>query len=91
VQVTGYSSTGLSARTISRCLVPRDLEQVLVTGRCISTTHAAQGSTRVMGPGIATGQAAGTAAALALESNRAPRAIDVAALQTRLEAEGALL
>jgi glycine/D-amino acid oxidase-like deaminating enzyme len=74
-----------------RCLVPRDLEQVLVTGRCISTTHEAQGSTRVMGPGIATGQAAGTAAALALESNRAPRALDVAALQTRLEAEGALL
>ena len=38
------------------------LEQILVTGRCISTTHEAQGSTRVMGPGIATGQAAGTAA-----------------------------
>lgn len=74
-----------------RCLVPRDLEQVLVTGRCISATHEAQGSTRVMGPGIATGQAAGTAAALALLDGRAPRYVDVSALQTRLEREGALL
>jgi hypothetical protein len=74
-----------------RCLVPRDLENMLVTGRCISTTHEAQGSTRVMGPGIATGQAAGTAAALALETNRSPHQIDVAVLQSRLEAEGALL
>jgi ribulose 1,5-bisphosphate synthetase/thiazole synthase len=74
-----------------RCLVPRDLEQILVTGRCISTTHEAQGSTRVMGPGIATGQAAGTAAALALETQRSPRAVDVLTLQSCLEREGALL
>jgi glycine/D-amino acid oxidase-like deaminating enzyme len=74
-----------------RCLVPRDLEQVLVTGRCISTTHEAQGSTRVMGPGIATGQAAGTAAALALETGCWPRAIDPGRLQAQLQTEGALL
>lgn len=74
-----------------RCLVPRELEGILVTGRCISTTHEAQGSTRVMGPGIATGQAAGTAASLALETGRYPRDIDVSALQSRLLAERALL
>lgn len=74
-----------------RCLVPVDLESLLVTGRCISTTHEAQGSTRVMGPGIATGQAAGTAAALALASRCAPRRVSVRALQTELEREGALL
>ncbi len=74
-----------------RTLVPRDLEQILVTGRCISATHEAQASTRVMGPGIATGQAAGTAAALALLGGRSPREVDVAALQTELEQEGALL
>jgi hypothetical protein len=44
-----------------------------------------------MGPGIATGQAAGTAAALALETSCSPHAIDVAVLQSRLEAEVALL
>lgn len=74
-----------------RCLVPRDLEGILVTGRCISTTHEAQASTRVMGPGIATGQAAGTAAALALSAGRVPRNVDVAQLQAELEREGALL
>ena len=74
-----------------RCLVPRDLEGVLVTGRCISTTHEAQGSTRVMGPGIASGQAAGTAAALAIAAGRSPRCVDVGALQAELEREGALI
>ncbi len=74
-----------------RCLVPVYLEQLLVTGRCISTTHEAQGSTRVMGPGIATGQAAGTAAALALREGRSPRGMDLAVLQSELEQEGALL
>lgn len=74
-----------------RALVPLHLEGVLATGRCISATHEAQGSTRVMGPGIATGQAAGTAAALAIAGGRLPRQVDVAALQSELEREGALL
>ena len=74
-----------------RCLVPADLEGVLVTGRCISTTHEAQGSTRVMGPGIATGQAAGTAAALSVHAGLPVRGIDVSALQGELERAGALI
>lgn len=74
-----------------RCLVPKDLDGILVTGRCISTTHEAQASTRVMGTGIASGQAAGTAAALALLGGRSPRTVDVGALQAELEREGALI
>lgn len=74
-----------------RCLVPVDLDGILVTGRCISTTHEAHGSTRVMGPGIATGQAAGTAAALAVCAGSRPRTVDVAMLQAELERSGALL
>ena len=74
-----------------RCLVPAELEGVLVTGRCISTTHEAQGSTRVMGPGIATGQAAGTAAALAVRAGLTVRRADVPALQGELERAGALI
>lgn len=74
-----------------RCLVPVELEGVLVTGRCISTTHEAQGSTRVMGPGIATGQAAGTAAALAVKARVPVRRADVSALQGELERAGALI
>jgi hypothetical protein len=40
----------------------RDLRNVFIAGRCISTTHRAQASTRVMGTALATGQAAGIAA-----------------------------
>lgn len=44
------------------CLRARDLRNVFVAGRCISATHRAQASIRVMGTALATGQAAGLAA-----------------------------
>jgi hypothetical protein len=40
------------------------LQNVFIAGRCISATHRAQASIRVMGTALATGQAAGMAAAL---------------------------
>jgi hypothetical protein len=46
------------------CLRARDLQNVFIAGRCISATHRAQASIRVMGTALATGQAAGMAAAL---------------------------
>ena len=46
------------------CLLPKGLSNVLVAGRCFSSTREANGSARVMGPCMAMGQAAGTAAAL---------------------------
>lgn len=45
------------------CLRARDLGNVFVAGRCLSATHRAQASIRVMGTAVATGQAAGIAAA----------------------------
>lgn len=45
------------------CLRARDLRNVFVAGRCLSATHRAQASVRVMGTALATGQAAGIAAA----------------------------
>ncbi|MFL7810937.1 MAG: FAD-dependent oxidoreductase, partial [Anaerolineae bacterium] len=59
--------------------------------RPISATHEAHGSLRVMPPCFATGQAAGTAAALALETGVLPRGIDVTLLQRSLEQQGALI
>lgn len=44
----------------------KNLRNVFTAGRCISTTHRAQASTRVMGMALATGQAAGIAAALGM-------------------------
>ncbi len=74
-----------------RCLVPREVDHLLVAGRCISATHEAHGSLRVMPPCFATGQAAGTAGALALELNTRPRDINVRLLQDSLSQQGALI
>lgn len=70
-----------------RCLVPRGVEGLLVAGRCISTDHAAQGSTRVMVTAMAMGQAAGAAAALCCRQGAMPREINVPALREALAAQ----
>jgi hypothetical protein len=74
-----------------RCLVPKNIENLLVAGRCLSATHEAHGSLRVMPPCFATGQAAGTASALALETNASPRNTDVRLLRDALIQQGALV
>lgn len=53
-----------------RCLLPRDIEDVIVAGRCISGTHEAHSSYRVMPVSMATGQAAGVCAALAVRHGK---------------------
>ena len=74
-----------------RTLLPQGLEGILVAGRCISVGYVAFGSTRVMGPCMATGEAAGVAAALAVRGGVSPRQVDVDALRQTLRAEGAIL
>jgi hypothetical protein len=74
-----------------RIILPQMVDNLLVAGRCASMTHEGQSSARVSGPCFVMGQAAGTAADLALAANVAPRAIDVAELQRRLRAAGANL
>ncbi|HEY3839095.1 MAG TPA: FAD-dependent oxidoreductase [Bryobacteraceae bacterium] len=73
------------------CLVPVDMDQLLVAGRPISTTHRAHGSTRVPGTSMATGQAAGVAAALAVKTCVMAREVEVSRLQQELRAQGAIL
>lgn len=58
-----------------RALVSRNTENLLFAGRCASCTHAAMSSTRVMGTASSMGQAAGTAAALAVRRGMAPREV----------------
>ncbi len=69
-------------------LVARGLDNLLVAGRCLSATHTAQASARVTAPCLAMGQAAGTAAAMAGDDGVR---VDIAALQSRLRADGAML
>lgn len=72
-------------------LRPAGVENLLVAGRCISADHDALASTRVMGPSLALGQAAGTAAALAARDGCPTAALDVSALQGELVAAGAMI
>lgn len=71
-----------------RCLVPVDREQLLVAGRCISTTHEALASTRLTPTVMTLGQAAGTAAALAKECGVRVGDVDPHLLRTTLRADG---
>lgn len=74
-----------------RCLVPRDVDGLLVAGRCISVSREALGSTRVTAQTMAVGQAAGTAAALAAKEGIEPRRIPADVLRTMLVAGGAIV
>ncbi|MFH1008836.1 MAG: FAD-dependent oxidoreductase [Candidatus Latescibacterota bacterium] len=74
-----------------RVLTPKGLQNVLVAGRCVSTDRNMQASLRVMPGCYITGQAAGVAAAMALQVGIDTRAIDLGALQAKLCAMGAFL
>jgi len=72
-----------------RCLVARDLDNLLMAGKCISGGQVAMSSYRMTPTCCAMGQAAGTAAALAVESGRDEiRRIDVARLRRVLSEDG---
>jgi len=73
-----------------RCLLPKNLTNVLVAGRCVSTDRPMQSSIRVMPGCYIMGQAVGVAAAMA-GANGDVRAVDVPVLQNRLRAMGAFL
>jgi hypothetical protein len=79
---------GASYEIPYRCLVPQRIDDLLVAGRCISTTHEALASTRLTPTVMTLGQAAGTAAALSLEADVAPRALDPQVLRERLVRDG---
>lgn len=74
-----------------RCLLPQGVEGLIVAGRCISGTHEAHSSYRVMPVSIATGHAAGVCAGLAVRDQKTPRAISASEVQAELIRQGANL
>lgn len=74
-----------------RCLLPRGVGNLWVAGRAISATFFAQGSVRVMATCMGIGQAAGTAAGLAVALKASPREIDVKKLRAQLKKDGAYI
>jgi len=63
------------------CLIPRDVEGLVMAGRCISGSHEAHASYRVQGIALAIGVAAGAIAALAAKQGIEPRAVAVKRIQ----------
>ncbi len=72
-------------------LVPRDIDNLLVAGRCASADHEALGSLRVMPQCTVMGQAAGVASKLSLQNHLCPRDIDVAELQAQLRKQKSII
>ncbi|GIU85996.1 MAG: invasion protein [Acidimicrobiia bacterium] len=72
-----------------RCLTTPAAANLLVAGRCISTTRYVHQATKEIPAAMATGEAAGTAAAIAAAAGAAVREVDVAGLRRTLRAAGA--
>lgn len=85
-----YLPTGATYDIPLRSLIPQTVANVLTAGRCLSATHDAHASVRSMGQCMAMGQAAGTAAALALQVDNTVRVVSVPHLQQQLRSDGAL-
>lgn len=69
-------------------LIPESVDGLLVAGRCISAQQDAMVPLRLIPPCFATGQAVGTAAALALQKGVEPRELDVSLIQRTLSMQG---
>lgn len=71
-----------------RCMTRRGFRNLITAGRCVSGSGYAWDVLRVIPSAILTGEAAGTAASIALDSGRAAAEIDIAALQKSMEDAG---
>jgi len=73
-----------------RCLLAKGVEGLMMAGKCVSCDHEAWGAMRIQANCLMTGQAAGMAAAMAVQKGITPRALDVKELRTALAEMGAL-
>jgi 2-polyprenyl-6-methoxyphenol hydroxylase-like FAD-dependent oxidoreductase len=74
-----------------RSLLAAQFTNLIVAGRCISVDHRVHHATKEIPPCMATGEAAGVAAALSVRTGIEPSALEVKLLQNRLESQGAIL
>ncbi|MEN6479802.1 MAG: FAD-dependent oxidoreductase [Anaerolineales bacterium] len=79
-----YRLHGLAYDLPYRCLVPQDIDGLLVAGRCLSADYVACNTLRLIVPCLCSGQAAGVAAAIAVELGCAPRAVPADTLHQAL-------
>ncbi len=92
VAVTGHwTKYGAVYNIPYRSLLAREFDNLLSAGRCISVDHRAHHATKEIPACMATGEAAGTAAALAVAMGVDAKRVDLPALQKRLVDRGAIL
>lgn len=74
-----------------RSIVPADIDNGLMAGRCISASQPAFQSARSMAPNMAISQASGTAGGMCINARCRPADLDVISLQKQLEKDGAVI
>ena len=74
-----------------RSLLPKEFDNLLVAGRCLSATHEAQASVRTMPICACMGEAAGLAVAVATQTNTNTHTLDINTLREKLRSNGAIL
>jgi hypothetical protein len=89
--IGGDAPSGQTYDLPYRCLLPVDIEGLLVAWRCLSATHDAHASVRSIAQCMAMGEATGTAAAMAVEQCRTPGDLDDQLLRDELRKNGAIL
>jgi FAD dependent oxidoreductase len=92
VAITGnWTKYGAIYHIPYRSLLAREFPNLLVAGRCISVDHRVHHATKEIPACMASGEAAGTAAALAIKAGVELRSLDVGALRQQLESAGAIV
>lgn len=86
-----WTKAGMMYHIPFGCLYSETVANLLVAGRCISVDHRVHHATKEIPACFATGEAAGTAAAMAAQLDRKPADLDIRLLQTRLTEQGASL
>ena len=74
-----------------RIMLPKNCENIIVAGRCVSASRIAIGAIRPTAQCMAMGEAAGVAASLAVKGNVGPKNIDVSMLRKILTDNGAII
>jgi len=74
-----------------RCLIPKVIDNLILTGRIISVSRKALGSTRLQATCMALGEAAGTAASLSVEKKILPGKVDMEELKRVLKSNKAII
>ncbi len=89
LDLMGYKFTKMMIHDVPyRAILPEKVDGLLTAGRCISATHVAMAAGKSMGNCLATGHAAGLAAAMSVQKGIMPRELKVNRIQDALRRDG---